>query len=162
LRISSRAESIAPFFEMEFGKRAAALEAQGLHVVKLSIGEPDFGAPPPAVIEAAQVAIGKSSLAYPSALGLPALRNAIPISFGMLHNVEVDPSRVVVTATGLGAMVFCERLLDEAHIALTPGVDFGYCGANKHICLSYAASIAEIHERLSRLGGFFDPAVRRT
>src|SRR3954452_25019700 len=46
VRISQRAQAVAPFFAMEFGKHAAALESQGHHVIKLSIGEPDFGAPP--------------------------------------------------------------------------------------------------------------------
>jgi aspartate/methionine/tyrosine aminotransferase len=55
MKFSNRAESIAPFFAMGFGKRAAALEAEGHNIVKLSIGEPDFGAPP-AVIEAMQEA----------------------------------------------------------------------------------------------------------
>ncbi|MFJ2606154.1 hypothetical protein ACIO13_14410 [Streptomyces sp. NPDC087425] len=47
MRISRRAQGIAPFYALEFGKHAAALEAAGHPVVKLSIGEPDFGAPPP-------------------------------------------------------------------------------------------------------------------
>jgi aspartate/methionine/tyrosine aminotransferase len=51
MRISQRAQSVAPFYAMEFGKHAAALEAEGHHVVKLSLGEPDFGAPP-AVLDA--------------------------------------------------------------------------------------------------------------
>lgn len=42
MRISQRARSVAPFYAMEFGKHAAALEAEGHHVVKLSLGEPDF------------------------------------------------------------------------------------------------------------------------
>lgn len=47
MRISQRAQSVAPFYAMEFGKHAAALEAEGHRVVKLSLGEPDFGAPRP-------------------------------------------------------------------------------------------------------------------
>lgn len=47
VRISRRAQAVAPFYAMEFGKQAAMLEAQGHHVVKLSLGEPDFGAPRP-------------------------------------------------------------------------------------------------------------------
>lgn len=46
MKASQRAQSISPFFAMEIGKQAAALEAQGHRVIKLNIGEPDFGAPP--------------------------------------------------------------------------------------------------------------------
>ena len=34
-----------------------------------------------------------------------------------------------VAETGLDSMQFCERALDEVHVALTPGNDFGQCGA---------------------------------
>jgi hypothetical protein len=66
-----------------------------------------------------------------------------------------------VSRTGLGAMEFCERLLAEAHVALTPGVDFGNCDANKYIRLSYAASISDIEEGLSRLGKTVQPTTAR-
>ena len=46
VRPSQRALAVEPFYAMEFGKRAAALEAQGHPVVRLNLGEPDFGAPP--------------------------------------------------------------------------------------------------------------------
>ncbi|HAV36275.1 MAG TPA: aminotransferase, partial [Massilia sp.] len=67
MKISQRAQAIDPFFAMEFGKHAAALEAQGHHVIKLSLGEPDFG-PPPAVLEAARTAVD-GALPYTGALG---------------------------------------------------------------------------------------------
>lgn len=47
MRISQRAQSVAPFYAMEFGKHAAALEAQGHHVVKLSLGSPTSAHPLP-------------------------------------------------------------------------------------------------------------------
>ena len=46
MKISQRAQSMTPFFAMEFGKHAACLEAQGHKIIKLSLGEPDFDAPP--------------------------------------------------------------------------------------------------------------------
>lgn len=76
MKISQRARNVAPFYAMEFGKQAAALEAEGHHVVKLSIGEPDFGAPP-AVREAMREAMDGRPLPYTQALGLPALKEAI-------------------------------------------------------------------------------------
>ena len=59
-----------------------------------------------------------------------------------------------VRGTGLDAMRFCERALDEALVALTPGNDFGLCGGDAHVRLSYAASRDELTEGLARLGGF--------
>ena len=87
MKFSRRAESIAPFFAMEFGKRAAALEAQGQHVVKLSLGEPDFGAPP-AVLQALEQVARSGPLPYTPALGIPALRAAIAAFYQSAHGVQ--------------------------------------------------------------------------
>ena len=61
-----------------------------------------------------------------------------------------------VTGTGLDAWTFCERALEEAHVALTPGRDFGPATGRTHVRLSYAASREEIALGLERLGGFVD------
>ena len=76
MHISQRAQAITPFLAMEFGKRAALLEATGREVIRLNIGEPDFGAPP-AVIAAMRAQMDGRAQAYTDALGLPALRAAI-------------------------------------------------------------------------------------
>ncbi|WP_371667424.1 pyridoxal phosphate-dependent aminotransferase [Streptomyces sp. NBC_00289] len=120
MRISQRAQSIAPFYAMEFGKQAAALETQGQHVAKLSLGEPDFGAPP-AVLTAMREAMDGRPLTYTAALGLPALRQAIAGFYADRHRVEVDPARVVVTAGASAALVLATAALvdpgDEVLIA---------------------------------------------
>ncbi|MDH6548140.1 pyridoxal phosphate-dependent aminotransferase [Streptomyces sp. SAI-041] len=113
MRISQRAQSVAPFYAMEFGKHAAALEAEGHHVVKLSLGEPDFGAPP-AVIEALRGAVGSRPMSYTGALGLPELRLAIARFHGERHGVDVDPGRVVVTAGASAALVLGAAALVDA------------------------------------------------
>lgn len=110
MRISQRAQAVAPFYAMEFGKQAAALEAQGHHVVKLSIGEPDFGAPP-AVREAMREVMDGRPMTYTSALGLPALRQAIAGFYRDRHGIDVDPSRVVVTAGASAALVLAAAAL---------------------------------------------------
>ncbi|MBC7700475.1 hypothetical protein [Aquabacterium sp.] len=38
MKISQRAQAITPFLAMEFGKRAAALEAAGHRVIRLNLG----------------------------------------------------------------------------------------------------------------------------
>lgn len=61
-----------------------------------------------------------------------------------------------VGATGLSAWPFCESALDQAHVALTPGKDFGHCGADRYVRLSYAASAQHLNEAIARLGRFMD------
>lgn len=57
-----------------------------------------------------------------------------------------------IESTGLDAWTFCERALAEAHVALTPGRDFGTATADTHVRLSYAASREALREGLERLG----------
>ncbi len=61
-----------------------------------------------------------------------------------------------VSGTGLSAWDFCERVLAEKHVALTPGKDFGRIGADRYVRLSYSASVGELREGLSRLAEFTD------
>lgn len=89
---------------MAFGEKAARLEAQGKHVVKLNLGEPDFGAPPD-VLTAMQELAGSAPLPYTSALGLPELRAAIAGFYQSAHHIELDPQRIVVTAGASAALL---------------------------------------------------------
>ncbi len=95
---------------MEFGKRAAALEAAGRSVVRLNIGEPDFGAPPQ-VLEAAAEIARATPLTYTAALGLPALREAIAAFYLRAHGVRVDAQRIVVTAGASAALLLVTAAL---------------------------------------------------
>ncbi|MEP1554644.1 MAG: aminotransferase class I/II-fold pyridoxal phosphate-dependent enzyme [Paraglaciecola sp.] len=104
MKYSQRAQAISPFLAMAFSEKAARLEAQGKHVVKLNIGEPDFGAPPD-VLKAMEQLAGSAPLPYTSALGLPELRAAIAGFYKTKHQIDIDPKRVVVTAGASAALL---------------------------------------------------------
>jgi len=110
MKISRRAEAIAPFFAMEFGKRAAALRSAGHDVIRLNVGEPDFGALP-AVLDAARTAMDKSTFGYTAALGIPALRHAIADFYRGTHGVEVNTERVIVTSGASAALLLATAAL---------------------------------------------------
>jgi aspartate/methionine/tyrosine aminotransferase len=59
-----------------------------------------------------------------------------------------------VSWTGLTSWHFCERVLDEVHVALMPGKDIGHCGADRYVRLSYAARAENLTESIRRLGTF--------
>lgn len=104
MKLSQRARTVEPFHAMAFGQQAAALQAQGHRVVRLGIGEPDFGAPP-AVRDAMREVMDGRALPYTPALGLPALREAISGFYRDRHGVEVDPARIVVTSGASAALL---------------------------------------------------------
>jgi aspartate/methionine/tyrosine aminotransferase len=49
---------------------------------------------------------------------------------------------------------FAKRMLQEAGVAVTPGVDFDPYLGNKFIRLCYAGSEAEMHEAIDKIGGW--------
>lgn len=110
MNLSDRAKAIAPFYAMAFGEKAAQLERQGHHVVKLNIGEPDFGAPKP-VIDAMQQAVASGQLPYTGALGIPELRQAVARFYKTAHGVTVSPERVIITAGASAALMLVSAAL---------------------------------------------------
>jgi len=112
LRVSRRARATEPFHAMAFGQRAAELDAAGHRVIKLSLGEPDFGAPP-AVRQSMREVMDGRPLPYTPALGTPALREAIAGFYRDRHGVQVDPQRIAVTSGASAALLLaCAATMD--------------------------------------------------
>jgi len=46
---------------------------------------------------------------------------------------------------------FCHEVMQQAHVAVTPGRDFGHHGTERYVRLSYASSMEHLHEAVERL-----------
>ncbi|MFZ6686642.1 pyridoxal phosphate-dependent aminotransferase [Undibacterium sp. SXout11W] len=118
--LASRLDKIAPFHVMELMKMAAALESQGRHLIHMGIGEPDFTAPQ-IVIDAAAKAMADGRLQYTSALGVPALREAISAHYAEKFGLNVPASRIIVTAGASAALLLaCAALVEAGREVLMP------------------------------------------
>ncbi len=53
---------------------------------------------------------------------------------------------------------FCFDLLEAAHVAITPGADFGVHGASTHVRLSLANSLPNLLEGVRRIGAYLQAA----
>ena len=104
LALASRTERIAPFYVMELMKHAHALELQGRSIIHMSVGEPDFTAPP-RVIEALADAMRRGDTHYTSAVGIRPLRIRIAEFLKARHGVDIDVDRIVVTSGASGALL---------------------------------------------------------
>ncbi|NQX11869.1 aminotransferase class I/II-fold pyridoxal phosphate-dependent enzyme [Microbacteriaceae bacterium VKM Ac-2855] len=104
MQLSSRAENAEPFHALRIGQEAAELEAAGHNVVRLSIGEPDFGAPPAVRAAMSDVMDGRPQ-PYTPPLGSSALRAAIAGFYRDRHGVAVDPARIVITSGASAALL---------------------------------------------------------
>ena len=107
--MSRRAREAQPFRAMVFGERADEMIARSISIIKLSLGEPDFGAPP-AVRDAMREQYDGRALPYTAALGLPELRRAIADFYHERHHVDIDPRRIVITAGGSAALLLATAL----------------------------------------------------
>jgi aspartate/methionine/tyrosine aminotransferase len=110
--IADRALQIPPFIVMDVLERAAQMERQGVDVVHLEVGEPDFDTPG-CIKEAGMRAMREGRTHYTHSLGLPELREAICDSYLQRYGREFSPDQVVVTAgTSPGLFLVFSALLE--------------------------------------------------
>ena len=95
--IASRLQSVALSETMEMAARAAALRRQGLDVISLSQGEPDFDTPKH-IQRAAIAAIHEGKARYTEAGGILALRTAVSAKMMADHGLHYDADQVSITA----------------------------------------------------------------
>jgi (5-formylfuran-3-yl)methyl phosphate transaminase len=88
---------LTPFIVMEVLERAQSMEKQGISVIHLEVGEPDFSMPG-CVGEASHMALDKGHTHYTHSLGDPELRLAIAVFYRQEYGVKVDPDCIVVTS----------------------------------------------------------------
>ncbi len=112
-RFSARVDGIQPFLAMEVMERAFAMQRDGIPVIHLEIGEPDF-APPPAAVAACIRALESGETHYTDSRGLAELREAIAEDRTRRFGVAVDPERVLVTSGTSPAMLLVFSLLVES------------------------------------------------
>ena len=96
MRLAERIRDLGTETAFEAAARARALEATGVDVIHLEIGEPDFDTPAN-IREAAKRALDAGWTHYGPALGLPQLREAIAADSTARRGFVVDPANVVVT-----------------------------------------------------------------
>jgi len=77
--------------------------------------------------------------------GLTRLGFAVPVAPRGAFYVFADARRF-----GADSRVLASRLLEQAHVAVTPGVDFGAAGEG-FLRFSCTAPDAQIHEALARI-----------
>jgi len=95
--INPAVNEMSPFIVMEVLEKAQAMEKQGINIIHLEVGEPDFEIPQ-SVAQACITAINNGSTHYTHSLGEPRLREAISQFYKKEYDVTVDPDCVVVTS----------------------------------------------------------------
>jgi aspartate/methionine/tyrosine aminotransferase len=126
--ISRRTEEMTSFIVMDVLERANEMEREGVDIIHLEVGEPDFDTPL-CVKEAACKALDEGHTHYTHSLGLFELRQAISEYFLKTYNVSVDPDQIIVTSGSSPAifLVFAallqngeEVIISDPHYACYP------------------------------------------
>ncbi len=99
--------------------RAGVLASQGMDVINLGIGQPDF-ATPENIVEAAVRALRDGQHGYTPATGIPPLREAVAADLCRRFDVEVDPDLVLVVPGGKVTMFTAILMFGE------PGAEILY------------------------------------
>ncbi len=92
--LSTLVQRLAPSATLAMSQKSAELKAQGVDVINLSVGEPDFNTPDH-IKEAAKKAVDDNYSRYSPVAGYPALRKAIVAKLKNENGLDYTPEQIV-------------------------------------------------------------------
>jgi len=110
--ISKRTKEMTSFIVMDVLEKAGEMERNGIHIIHLEVGEPDFDTPE-CIKRAACKALDDGHTHYTHSLGLLELREAICEHYFNKYNVSIDPDQVLVSSGTSPAMFIMFSVLLE-------------------------------------------------
>lgn len=120
LRLSKRVKQLAPSVTLAITAKAKALKQQGVDVVGLGAGEPDFNTPEH-IMDAAIEAMRAGHTKYTPSGGIPELKQAIVEKLKRDNGLTYDPAQIIVTVGAKHALYnLFQVLLDEGDEVIIP------------------------------------------
>jgi aspartate aminotransferase len=118
--LSLATSSLKPSSTVAVNARALELKRQGVDVISMAAGEPDFDTPEH-IKDAARDALAKGKTKYTPSLGVPELREAISAKFKRENGLEYSAAQIQVTTGGKQALYnACFALLDPGDEVIIP------------------------------------------
>ena len=109
---ASRVERVEPSATLAISNKASELEANGVDVVDLSVGEPDFPTPQN-IVEAGKDAMDAGHTGYTPSNGIPELREAIAARLRQ-DGIDAIDEEIIVTPGGKQALYEAfQTLIDD-------------------------------------------------
>jgi aspartate/methionine/tyrosine aminotransferase len=118
--ISEKVQKIGASPTLKISAKATAMKAEGIDVIDLSVGEPDFPTPEN-VKDAGIKAIRDNFTKYTENDGIPSLRKAIAQRLKEDHGLDYSPKEIIVSA-GAKASLFhlVQTLVNEGEEVIIP------------------------------------------
>ena len=104
--IANRLSKIKPSPTLSLSAKASELKKQGLDVLNLTVGEPDFDTPEN-IKKAAVAAITRGESKYTAVDGIAELKEAICTKFKLENNLNYKPSQITVANGGKQVIYNC-------------------------------------------------------
>jgi aspartate/methionine/tyrosine aminotransferase len=118
--ISEKVQRIGASPTLKISAKAKAMKAEGIDVIDLSVGEPDFPTPEN-IKEAGIKAIRDNFTKYTESDGIPALRKAIAKRLKEDFGVEYAPKQIIVSAGAKSSLFhLVQALVDEGEEVIVP------------------------------------------
>ena len=102
--ISRRVQALSVSQTLAMAQKSRELKEQGIDVISLSLGEPDFNTPDD-IKEAAKKAIDDNYSFYPPVPGYNDLREAISRKFKEENGLDYTPDQIIVSAGGKHSLI---------------------------------------------------------
>jgi len=93
-QLSDRLNSLSPSETLAMSQKSNELKAQGIDVINMSVGEPDFNTPDH-IKEAAKKAVDDNFSRYSPVPGYPALRDAIVAKLKKENGLDYTPAQIL-------------------------------------------------------------------
>ena len=121
MRISQRVQDLAESGTIAVSNKVAALRAQGVDVISLGAGEPDFDTPDH-IKQAADAALGRGETKYAKpASGVPELKQAVCNKLARENGLTYTPDQVIASVGGKeGLYLAFATLLDPGDEVIIP------------------------------------------
>jgi aspartate/methionine/tyrosine aminotransferase len=116
-------EEMTPFIVMEVLEKAKTMEKNGINVIHMEVGEPDF-AVPSSVLEASKEAMYNGLTHYTHSMGSMELRETIANFYFKEYGVKVDHECIIITSGSSPAILMLLMLLcnvDDEVLVSNPG-----------------------------------------
>ena len=95
-QLSDRLNRLSPSATLAMSQKSGEMKAQGIDVINLSVGEPDFNTPDH-IKDAAKKAVDENYSRYSPVPGYPELRKAIVDKLQKENNLEYGLNEVLVS-----------------------------------------------------------------
>ena len=95
-QLSNRLQRLAPSATLAMSQKSSEMKAQGIDVINMSVGEPDFNTPDH-IKQAAKLAIDENYSRYSPVPGYPDLRQAIARKLERENHLHYTPAEILVS-----------------------------------------------------------------